>query len=118
MTGLKRIPTPYSYASAVVAGDFVFLGLHRGFGDDFVAQFEDAMRNLKNTLAQLDLPLESIVKIQVWLKHVEDLPTMEKLVADYFPTDESPARRTATTAFFDDDCLLMLEGIAYAGKPA
>jgi len=117
MTGLKRIPTPYSYASAVVAGDYVFLGLHRGFGDDFVAQFKDATKALKDTLAQLDLPLESIVKINVWLKHVEDLPAMEKLVADYFPKDGYPARMTATTAFIDDDCLLMLEGTAYDGKP-
>ena len=26
----KRVSTPYSYSSAVAAGDYIFLGLHRG----------------------------------------------------------------------------------------
>jgi 2-iminobutanoate/2-iminopropanoate deaminase len=37
MANIERIPTPYSYSQAVAAGDFVFLGLHRG-GDDFPAR--------------------------------------------------------------------------------
>jgi hypothetical protein len=35
MTDLKRVTTPYSYSEAVAAGDLIFLGLQRGFGDDF-----------------------------------------------------------------------------------
>ncbi len=47
MTELKRIPAPWSYSMAVAAGDYVFLGLHRGFGDDFTAQFHDMFSHLK-----------------------------------------------------------------------
>ncbi len=36
-----RIPAPYSYSSAVIAGDYVFLGLHRGFGATFVEEEAD-----------------------------------------------------------------------------
>jgi 2-iminobutanoate/2-iminopropanoate deaminase len=111
---IQRIPTPYSYSSAVVAGDYVFLGLHRGFGETFSAQFQDTMEGLKKTLAQLDLPLSSLVKINVWLKNVKDLPEMEKIVLDYFEKDAYPARMTSTTEFFDDDCLVMIEGTAYS----
>ena len=68
MTGLKRISTPYSYSLAVAAGDFVFLGLHRGFGDDFTTQFHDAISRLKKTMAEFDLSLAHFVKINVWLK--------------------------------------------------
>ncbi len=110
---IKRIPTPYSYSSAVVAGDYVFLGLHRGFGENFAVQFKDAMEGMKRTLAELDLPLSSLVKINVWLKNVQDLPEMEKIVLDYFEKDGYPARMTSTTAFFDNDCLVMIEGTAY-----
>ena len=69
MSRITRIATPFSYSSAVAAGDFVFLGLHRGFGDDFSAQFEGVFEGLKKTLAEVGLTLESLVKVNVWLKN-------------------------------------------------
>lgn len=67
MTELRRVTTPYSYSTAMVAGDFVFLGLHRGFGDDFTVQFDDTFKNLAKTLAKFDLTLVHLVKVNVWL---------------------------------------------------
>lgn len=116
MSGTTRIPTPYSYSSAVAAGDFVFLGLHRGFGDTFDAQFAAVFDALRQTLARVDLTLSSLVKVNVWLKDIRDLPAMEKGFTAYFPQNGFPARMTATTAFIDDDCLLMIEGVAYARR--
>ncbi len=116
MTTLKRVTTPWSYSLAVAGGDFVFLGLHRGGGSDFAAQFDDAMRYLSQTLATLGLTLVDLVKVNVWLKHVEDLPAMEKRFLNYFAEGTFPARMTATTEFIDDDCLLMIEGTAYRGS--
>ena len=116
MTDIKRIPTPYSYSSAVAAGDFVFLGLHRGFGDDFTKQFHDVFSYLKKTLVEFDLSLAHLVKVNVWLKNIEDVQVYEKLFNDYFEKDKYPARMGATTEFIDDDCLLMIEGIAYRKK--
>jgi len=116
MSNITYLPTPYSYSSAVVAGDYAFIALHRGFGDDFVSQFHGAMAGLKETLARLELPLTAMVKVHVWLKTVQDLPTMEKLFLDYFPPEGCPARMTATTEFFDRDCLLMIEGTAYCRR--
>jgi 2-iminobutanoate/2-iminopropanoate deaminase len=113
---MTRIPTPYSYSSAVAAGDFVFLGLHRGFGDDFPAQFEGVFEELKKTLAEVGLTLENLVKVNVWLKNIGDLPEMEKRFNNYFDEDEFPARMTSTTEFIDADCLLMIEGVAYREK--
>mgnify|MGYP000897189348 CR=1 FL=1 len=116
MSGITRIPTPYSYSSAVAAGDFVFLGLHRGFGDTFEAQFAGVFDALRQTLARFDLTLSSLVKVNVWLKEIQDLPAMEEGFGAYFPQDGFPARMTATTEFIDDDCLLMIEGVAYAPR--
>ena len=115
MTQPKRILTPYSYALAVAAGDFVFLGLHRGAGDDFATQFDNTFAHLSDTLAKFDLTLADLVKVNVWLKHIEDLPAMEKGFLRCFERDAFPARMTSTTEFIDADCLLMIDGIAYRG---
>ena len=116
MSTIKHFPTPYSYSIAVVAGEFVFLGLHRGFGETFTDQLHSAFAYLKENLAKLDLGLESIVKVNVWLKDVKDLPEMEKLFSEYFEEDHFPTRMTATTEFIDADCLLMIDGVAYRGE--
>ena len=113
MTDLKRVTTPYSYSAAVQAGDFVFLGLKRGFGGDFSTQFDDTVKNMEGTLAEFGLTLAQLVKVNVWLKHITDLPEMEKRFRNYFEQDKYPARMTSTTEFIDEDCLLMVDGIAY-----
>lgn len=113
MSPIKRIPTLYSYSSAVVAGDCVFLGLHRGFGDSFASQFESVFEHLERTLGELGLALADLVKVNVWLKNIHDLPEMERLFHHHFEKDAFPARMTSTTEFIDTDCLLMIDGIAY-----
>lgn len=116
MANIQRIPTPYSYSSAVAAGDQVYLGLHRGFGNTFSEQFEGTMQGIQTDLAELGLALDCLVKVNVWLKNIEDLPLMEKLFLNYFEKDAFPARMTATTQFIDADCLLMIDGVAYKGS--
>ena len=113
MSDIQYVPTPYSYSLAVVAGEYVFIGLHRGSGNTFTEQLDGALEYLKETLAKLELTLENMVKVSVWLKHVQDLPEMEKRFTRYFEKDHFPARMTATTEFIDTDCLVMIEGIAY-----
>jgi 2-iminobutanoate/2-iminopropanoate deaminase len=113
MSKIQRIPTPHSYSAAVAAGDQVYLGLHRGFGDRFSDQIDDAIEGIRQTLGELELTLENLVKVNVWLKHIEDLPEMEQHFNKYFEKDKFPARMTATTEFIDADCLLMIDGIAY-----
>lgn len=38
---------------------------------------------------------------------------MEKGFNNFYAQGKFPARMTATTEFIDDDCLLMIDGIAY-----
>ncbi|MEI8632054.1 RidA family protein [Vibrio sp. PP-XX7] len=116
MSGIKHVQTPFSYSSVVVADDYAFLSLHRGFGQRFEEQFNGAVLELKKTLEGIDLPLSSIVKVTVWLKNINDLPMMEKLFLQYFESDQCPARMTATTEFIDADCLVMIEGTAFCGQ--
>jgi 2-iminobutanoate/2-iminopropanoate deaminase len=115
MIGIERVVTPWSYSQAVAAGDYVFLGLHRGGGATFAEQFDSTFERLGETLAIFRLSLGDLVKVHVWLKRIEDLPEMERRFGEYFAVDTFPARMTATTAFIDADCLLMIEGTAYRG---
>jgi 2-iminobutanoate/2-iminopropanoate deaminase len=116
MKEIKHIPTPYSHSAAVAAGDYVFLGIHRGWGPDFKTQFHETFKFLKKTLAEFDLELADIVKVNIWLKDIKDVSVYEKLFEQYFEKDKYPARMGATTQFIDKDCLLMIDGIAYRGK--
>ncbi len=74
------------------------------------------MRGLQETLAQCGLTLENIVKVNVWLKNIDDLPEMERLFQNHFEKDHFPARLTTTTQSIDADCLLMVDGVAYRHK--
>jgi 2-iminobutanoate/2-iminopropanoate deaminase len=113
MTQVKRITTNFSFSTAVGAGDYVFVGHHRGFGDGFTAQFDDMFSRLKKTLAEFGLTPENLTHVNVRLKNIKDLPEMEKRFNNYFKKDSFPARMTTTTNFIDNDCLLMIDGIAY-----
>lgn len=44
---ITRVTTPFSYSSAVTAGNYVFLGLHRGFSDSFTEQIHDTFSHLR-----------------------------------------------------------------------
>jgi len=112
----KYLPTPHSYSAAVAAGDYVFLGIHSGAGKDFTEQFHETFKHLKATLAQFDLELADIVKVNVWLKNIDDIRIYEQLFKQYFEKDKYPARMGATTQFIDKECLLMIDGVAYRGK--
>ena len=113
MSNIHHLPTPFSYSLAVEAGDFVFLGLHRGYGDSFAEQIDHTLEYMMETLGKLGLSLDNLVKVNVWLKHIQDLPEMEKRFNAYFEKDHFPARMTSTTEFIDEDCLVMVEGVAY-----
>lgn len=110
---LCRIPTPFSYSSAVVAGEYIFLGLHRGFGETFTQQIHSTFEHLQKTLLQCNASLEAVVKVNVYLKNIKHLPEMEKVFCDYFEANKFPARMTSTTEFIDADCLMMIDGVAY-----
>ena len=84
MDSLNRVPTPWSYSLAVRAGDYLFLGLHRGTGSSFGEQLGSAIEAVGETLAEFDLDLGAIVKIHVWLRQISDLPDMEMRFARSF----------------------------------
>lgn len=109
---IKRTTTPFSYSAAVSSGDTIYLGLHRGRGESFQNQLRSALMYVKQTLEQHNSSLDHLLKVQVWLKDIDDLPVMEKIFFEFYPKGHFPARMTSTTEFIDRDCLVMIEGVA------
>ena len=118
MSDVLRIPTQWSYSAAVAFDRLVFIGLHPGAGNDFATQLRSSMASIRETLCKVGADLSDIVKVNVWLKRISDLPEMEKLFFEFFEQGGFPARMTSTTEFINDDCLIMIDGTAIRSSSA
>ena len=116
---LKKMPTHCgddTCASCVVAGDFIFLAHHSGHnsrnGDDIADQVRNTFENIKHTLSTVNATLDDIVEVKFYLKSKDDFRKGRDVFTEYFKNG-APARMTIFTDFLDDNCLCMLDGIAY-----
>ncbi len=117
---IKRYPTHCgddTCASCVEAGGFIYLAHHAGgFAEQNIAyQMRKTFESMQETLEQAGASLQEIVQINLYLKDIRDLREACDVFAEYFG-DQPPARMTLTTDFFDERCLLMMDGVAYKGK--
>ncbi len=118
---ITRYPNHYNdptCAALVTAGGFAFLG-HQG-GDasqpSYVAQTRSALEATRDTLAAAGLEMTSLVQVTLWVREFTDEMRDAWDVFEEFFGDAPPARMTATTEFFDDERLVMIDGVAFAGS--
>jgi 2-iminobutanoate/2-iminopropanoate deaminase len=116
---LKKMPTHCgddTCSSCVVAGDYIFLAHHAGHNsgnsNDIVNQVRTTFESLKHTLSKVNATLDDIVEIKFYLKNKDDFRKGADVFREYF-TNGAPARMTIFTEFLDDNCLCMIDGIAY-----
>lgn len=108
----------YDISTFVIQSDIVYTGHFAGLYDDEGNQLLSAeeqtfqtFRNLEKALKQIDLGLESLLKVTVILKDIADFDAMHRAWKQAF-TREYPARTTITSNFVDDFCRVQIEGIA------
>lgn len=118
------IPAPLGgYAPAIRVGDFVFLAgqmatdfktgvpeeaeVNPTFweGNRIDRQTRYTLKNMAKTLEAAGSSLENVVKAQVYLKNIEDLPRFEMVWKEFFPKDP-PARTIYPVSSFG-----VLEGL-------
>ena len=116
---LKRMPThcgDETCASCVVAGDYIFLAHHAGHNGknagDIASQTRTTFENMGKTLSTVNAGLKDMVEIKFYLKNKDDFQKGRDVFLEYFK-DGFPARMTIFTDFLDDDCLCMMDGVAY-----
>lgn len=116
---INRYPTHCgddTCASCVEAGGFVYLAHHAGgFDSTSVAhQMRKTFKNIQATLEQAGSGLQDLIQVNLYLKDIRDLREACDVFTEVFG-DQPPARMTLTTDFFDEECLLMMDGVAYKG---
>ena len=109
-----------AYSGYVEAGDFVFLSFCVGnVGKSVEEQFNGALNNMEERLAKVNLTLEDVVKLDILLRDIWNIPVMEKVFKERF-RHGYPARKTISTNFAHvggpDGLEVQLDGVAYKGK--
>lgn len=107
-----------AYSGFVEAGDFIFLTFCVGnIGGSTEEQVEGALNNMSERLEKVNLTLDSVVKVDVMLRDVWDIPVMEKVFNQRF-NGNYPARKTISTDFAHKGGGLnvQIDAIAYKGK--
>lgn len=109
-----------AYSGYIEAGDFIFLSFCVGnVGQSVESQVEGALDNMSARLKKVNLTLESVIKVDILLRDVWDIPIMEKVFKQRFKGN-FPARKTISTDFAHcggpDGLKVQIDGIAYSPK--
>ena len=115
----SNIPHPaMSYSQAVRVGNLIFVAGQTGFNfesgfisTDFETQARQAFDNLSAVLAAADSGLDKVAKTTIWLVDAANFDCLNKLYAEYFPTNP-PARSTPIVALPKKEFQLSIEAIA------
>ncbi|SMF64291.1 Enamine deaminase RidA, house cleaning of reactive enamine intermediates, YjgF/YER057c/UK114 family [Paenibacillus uliginis N3/975] len=110
-----------AYSGYVEAGDFIFLSFCVGnVGQSIEQQVEGALDHMSDRLQRANLTLDSIVKVDILLRDVWDIPVMEEVFKRRFKGN-FPARKTISTEFAHcggpNGLKVQIDGVAYNPKP-
>lgn len=67
----------------------------------------------KSTLGAVGATLNDMIQINLYLRDLKDFEAAVEVFNEYFDKGHFPARMTLTTDFLDDECLCMIDGVAY-----
>jgi 2-iminobutanoate/2-iminopropanoate deaminase len=68
---------------------------------------------MKNTLNSVEATLNDMVQINLYMKDLSEFSKARDVFFEYFDKDCFPARMSLTSDFIDNDCLCMMDGVAY-----
>ncbi|WP_438497781.1 RidA family protein [Paenibacillus sp. IHBB 3054] len=107
----------YAYSGIVEAGDFIFLSFCVGnVGGSAAEQVEGALNDMSQRLQQVNLQLDAVVKVDILLRDVWDIPVMEEVFKRRFK-GKYPARKTISTEFAHvggpDGLKVQIDAVAY-----
>lgn len=106
-----------AYSGIVEAGDYVFFSFCVGsVGGTVEEQIHGALDDMERRLKKVNLSLHNVVKMDVLLKDVWNIPIMEKVFKERFD-GVYPARKTIQTEFAHkggpDGLHVQIDAIAY-----
>ncbi len=118
----EKAPAPIGpYVQAIKAsGEFIFVSGQIPFtsegklaGEDIKIQTRQSLENIKAILEEAGSDLSKVVKVNVFLKDMNDFANMNEIYSEYF-SDNPPARAAVQVARLPKDVLVEIECIAIA----
>jgi 2-iminobutanoate/2-iminopropanoate deaminase len=115
----EKAPKPVGpYSQAVISGDFVFISgqipldpqSSKIVEGGIEAQTIQVMENLKNILESIDLTLDDVVKISVFLNDLNDFQSFNTVYGRYF--EKNPPARSTVQVGLMAGVLLEIDAIA------
>ena len=105
----------------IKAGDFIFVTGQGGFknpatGEEIKgieAQTRQCLDNMKAVLEAAGSSLKDVVKVNIYLRNVDDFAKMNEVYQSYFPEDP-PARTTVQPGLITPAMLIEIESVAYS----
>ena len=79
---------------------------------DIAAQTKQVMTNLEAVLEAANAKLENVVKVNIFLKDMNDFATVNGIYGQYFPGETAPARVCVEVARLPKDVLVEIDCIA------
>ena len=105
-----------AYSPAVDAGDYVYISgqgprrADHSLPDDFTAQAQQALENIKTVIESAGLTLEHVVYIQVYLEDVGKYAELNGVFAKYFP--KTPPARAVLGVAHNPDGPIQINAVA------
>ncbi len=107
------------YSQAIKVGNFIFISgqipIDPNTGEivegDIKEQTKRVLENIKGILESISCSLNNIVKTTVFLKNLDDFPSMNEVYGSYFP-ENPPARSTVEVSRLPKGVNIEIEAIA------
>lgn len=122
MEGIVRgdVNEEWAHSGYIVAGDFVFLNYCVGnVGKSLEEQINGAFDDMERHLGKVGVGLDRVVKIDVLMRDVWNIPVLEKVIKERFKNGY-PVRKTISTDFAHEGgkagLHVQIDGIAYIGN--
>ena len=71
-------------------------------------QAEQCLKNIKAIVESIDHVMEDVVKVNLFLKNIEDIDAVDEVYTTFFP-DGIPARRTVGVSALPNDALIQID---------
>lgn len=109
------------YSQAIIAGNFLFVSgqipLNPASATIITGgikeQTSQTLKNIGAILKQAGSSFEHVVKVEIFLKNMNDFNTVNEIYASFFPQDPKPARQVIEVSRLPRDVLIEVSCIAY-----
>lgn len=117
----KGLPEPIShYTDAVRAGNTIYVSGQGAIAEDgtlvgrgdVVAQTRKVLDNMTLALAAAGATLDDVVKVTVYLAHVDDRPKVNEVRKEYFKDNKPASTLIEISRFALEGMLIEIEAIA------